>query len=186
MASTTGALFFLVTALFNLTLCAFLLRILLQLTRSDFYNPISQLIWSTTQPVVGPLARYLKRWKRFDIGGAIVLFGITIAYVWVISQFDVAFRIAWPTMVRIALLKIFRLTLNLYTLSLFALAIMSWVGPGVSNPTANVLWSLNEPLLRPVRQILPPVSGLDLSPIPVMLILQTLDHWIAPLLGPFH
>ncbi len=50
------------------------------------------------------------------------------------------------------------------------MALLSWVGPGVSNPAANVLWSLNEPLLRPVRRVLPPISGLDLSPIPVILI----------------
>jgi YggT family protein len=186
MASTTGALFFLVTAVFDLALCAFILRIVLQLTRADFYNPISQLVWRLTQPAVGPLLNLVRRYRRFDIAGFIVLFVLALFYVWVISSFDISFRVSWSAAVKIAGLKIISLTLNLYTLSLFALAILSWVGPGVSNPTANVLWSLNEPLLRPVRRVLPPVSGLDLSPLPVMLILQTLDHWITPLLGPFH
>jgi YggT family protein len=61
--------------------------------------------------------------------------------------------------------------------------VLSWVGPGTNNPAANVLWSLCEPLLRPVRRILPPVSGIDLSPVPVMLLLGFIDRLLP--LGPF-
>jgi YggT family protein len=53
-------------------------------------------------------------------------------------------------------------------------AILSWFGPGVNNPTSNILWSMNEPLLRPIRRVIPPVSGLDLSPLVAIIGLQVL------------
>jgi YggT family protein len=182
VANTNNALFFLITAVLDLALCAFLMRVLLQLSRADFYNPISQLVYRLTRPVVMPLSRVLPRWKRLDLAAALVLFLLGVIYILVVAGL-IQLSPDWLDVCWFALLKIASLTLNLYTLSLFALAILSWVGPGVNNPTANVLWSLNEPLLRPVRRILPPVSGLDLSPIPVMLILQTLDKLLP--LGPF-
>lgn len=184
IATTANALFFLVTATLNLALWIFILRVLLQLTRADFYNPISQLVWRLTQPPTGWLARWLPRWKRLDSAAALLCFVLALVYVKAVASFDVSWsRLPWSQVAWLAILKLVSSTLNLYTLSLFALAVVSWIGPGVSNPAANVLWSLNEPLLRPVRRILPPIAGLDLSPIPVMLLLQFLDRLLP--LGPF-
>jgi YggT family protein len=182
-----NAVVFLVPAIFNLILSVLILRVLLQLARANFYNPISQLIWRLTTPVVGPLARFIPRWKTLDIAGVLVLLAATIAYVWLLKALVPVFYIVggWTDVLEIAALKIIALTVQLYVLSLFAQALLSWLGPGVNNPNANILWSLNEPLLRPVRRILPPFSGLDLSPIPVILILLTIDHVLSLQLGHF-
>lgn len=182
IANTNNALFFLITAILDLGLCVFLLRLMLQLVRADFYNPVSQLIWRLTQPVVGPLGRMIPRWQRLDIATALMVLLIALIYVEVVAGL-LQQHVGWGEGLWLALLKVFSLALNIYTLSLFAMAILTWVGPGVSNPAANVLFSLNEPLLRPMRRILPPIGGLDLSPIPVMLILQTLDRLLP--LGVF-
>jgi YggT family protein len=183
-ANSSNAVIFLIAALFDIAMCVFLLRVLLQLTSAHFHNPISQLIWRLTNPVSGRLARALPRWRRLDPASAIVLLAIAMIYVRVVAA-CYNLSLGWPESCWIAILKVASLTLNLYTLSLFAIAIISWIGPGVSNPAANVLWSLNEPLLRPVRRLLPPISGLDLSPIPVMLALQFADR-LLPLPGLFH
>jgi YggT family protein len=182
-----NAVVFLVPAIFNIVLSVLILRLLLQLARANFYNPISQLIWKLTTPVVGPLARYIPRWKTLDIAGLLVLLLVTLAYVWILNALvPVFFYVSgWLGAVQIALLIIVNLSAKIYVLSLFAQALLSWLGPGVNNPNANILWSLNEPLLRPVRRILPPFSGLDLSPVPVILILLTIDHVLGAQLGPF-
>ena len=164
-----------------------ILRVLLQLVRANFYNPISQLIWRLTTPVVGPLARLIPRWRTLDIAGSLVLLAVTIAYIWLLKILVPVFYTVggWADVIEIAVLKVAELTVQLYVLSLFAQALLSWLGPGVNNPNANILWSLNEPLLRPVRRILPPFSGLDLSSIPVILILLTIDHLLTLQLGRF-
>jgi YggT family protein len=77
----------------------------------------------------------------------------------------------WPLQV---ILKILVLAGNLYTVSMTFQAILSWFGPGVNNPASNILWSMNEPLLRPIRRVMPPVAGLDLSPLLAIVVIQFL------------
>ncbi len=112
---------------------------------------------------------------------------VTIAYVWILNALvPVFFYVSgWLDVLQLAVLIIINLTAKLYVLSIYAQALLNWVGPGVNNPNAKILWSLNEPLLRPVRRILPPISGLDLSPIPVILILLTIDHVLSCAAGHF-
>ncbi|HUS23583.1 MAG TPA: YggT family protein [Candidatus Binatia bacterium] len=181
MANADNALLFLFSTLFELYLWVLLLRILLQLVRADFYNPISQLIWQVTQMPVRPLQVVLPKVRRFDTAAAVLAWAVALAYVyvacWLLHQSVGFVAIAWY-----ALLKLLVLLLNLYTLSLFVQAILSWVGPGVSNPAGSILWSMNEPLLRPVRRVIPPMSGLDLAPLVVILLLQVANR-LVPLPG---
>lgn len=169
----------------DLVICAFLLRVILQLVRANFYNPISQLIWKLTQPVTMPLTRFIPRWRTLDIAGLLVLFVVAMIDIAIIGalygQSVGLAATAW-----LAVLKTISLGLRLFTLCLLVVTILSWVGPGVSNPAANVLWSITEPVLRPVRRVIPSISGLDLSPIPVMIVFQALDTWLQSLLGLFH
>ncbi|MDN5873277.1 MAG: YggT family protein [Sinobacteraceae bacterium] len=184
VAHINNGVIFLVNILFEIGLAILVVRILLQLVRADFYNPISQLVWRLTQPLLRPLQRVLPRYRTLDVATLAVLYVLALVYVEVLArlwQLEPAFGFALLQ----AALKVISLTLNIYTLSLFAQALLSWIGPGVSNPAANVLWSLNEPLLRPVRRILPPIAGLDLSPIPVIILLQVIDRFL-PLSVYFH
>lgn len=184
VANVNNGIIFLINTLLQIALGIMLLRILLQLVRADFYNPISQLVWRLTQPLVRPLQRMIPRYRTLDLAGTILLYVLALIYVKVLTMLW-GLDAGYGLLLVQALLKLLSLTFNLYTLSLFAQALLSWVGPGVSNPAANVLWSLNEPLLRPVRRVLPPLAGLDLSPIPVMLGLQVLDR-LLPLSPYFH
>ncbi len=176
-ANTTNALFFLVTTLFDLYMGALLMRVLLQVVRADFYNPLSQLVWKVTNPVVMPMSRVIPRANKIDIAGGVALLIVAIIYVAVVGwMFSTG--ISLPSMVLYAVLKCAVLLVNVYSLTLFTQAILSWVGSGVSNPAANVLFSINEPLLRRVRRFIPPLSGLDLSPMVVILALQVLNRLI--------
>jgi YggT family protein len=175
VATSANILFYLVKAVLTLAMGACALRVLLQLVHANFYNPISQVVWKLTQPLVRPLLSLLPKAGSFDVAGGVVLFLFALLYAGLISAM-LGFGLGWLQLGWIAALSIVSLVLNLYFLCLFALAIVSWVGPGTGNPAANVLWSLCEPLLRPVRRVLPPVSGLDLSPIPVMLALGLIER----------
>lgn len=168
-----NALFFLVNVLFDLFMGALLLRVLLQLVRADFYNPLSQLVWKVTNPLAQPLRPLVPRYRNLDTATLLVLFLVAVIYIAVVGWMLGA-GVSLIGMVWFALLKCIVLAINLYTLSLFVQAILSWMGPGGRNPAADVLWSLNEPLLKPVRRFIPPIGGFDLSPLVVMLALQVL------------
>jgi len=166
-------------------ICAFLLRVLLQLVKANFYNPISQLIWKVTQPVTMPLVRFVPRIRNVDSPAVLVLAVVAVLDIWIVASLY-SQSLEFTRILGLAALKVISLGLRIFTLSLLVVTILSWVGPGVSNPAANVLWSLTEPVLKPVRRVIPLVAGLDLSPIPVMILFQSLDSWMRALLGLFH
>ncbi|MGH8459018.1 MAG: YggT family protein, partial [Nevskiales bacterium] len=80
-------------------------------------------------------------------------------------------------------LKLVVFTLNLYFFSLLIQAIMSWVNPGMPTSASAVLWSINEPLLKPIRNVLPPIGGLDLSSLVLMIAIQMLLRGLPALPG---
>lgn len=176
-ANATNALFFLVTTVFDLLLWVWLLRLLLQAVRADFYNPISQLIWRLTRFPSDQLRPLLPKLGLLDAASLLVLLVLGFLYVQTVSWL-LGIGVGGLAAAGFAVLKLLVLLFNLYTFTLFVQAILSWLGPGVNNPASNILYSLNEPLLRPVRNVLPVMSGLDLSPLAVILVLQVLSRLI--------
>ncbi len=72
--------------------------------------------------------------------------------------------------------------LNVYLVSILVQAILSWVSPGTYHPLFRLLHQLNEPLLGPARRIIPPICGLDLSPLVVLIGIQLMKMLVvAPL-----
>ncbi len=184
-ANTTNALFYLVSTLLEVYIWIVMLRILLQMVRADFYNPISQLIWQFTQPLVRPAQKVLPKVRQWDLAAITLLVIVVIIYVHAIAAITgYGSRYSGLGSLVPSFWKIVTMALNLYTFSLVIQAILSWVGPGVNNPAGSILWSINEPLLRPVRRVIPPFSGLDLSPLVVIVALQFVNLLI-PLPGIF-
>lgn len=177
-ANVNNAFYFLVNTLLQLYLMVMILRILLQLVRADFYNPVCQVIWKVTQPLVNLPGRVLPRYRNIDVAGILVTYVCTVIYIYVIFAI-LGLDVPLIQALWFALLKMAWLCLQIYTFSLLIQAVLSWVGPGYNNPAGSILWSLNEPLLRPVRRVIPPISGLDLSPLVVILLLQVVARLIG-------
>ncbi|MBI3171280.1 MAG: YggT family protein [Hydrocarboniphaga effusa] len=173
-ANSSNALFYLVGTLFDIYMWVLILRLILQAVRADFYNPISQLIWQITQPVLRPFQTVLPKWRWLDTAALVLLLAIALIYIQVVGAI-LGYQLSVGASLQFGLLKLIVLGLNLYTFALFVQAVLSWVGPGVNNPAGNLLWVMNEPLLKPVRRVIPPMSGLDLSPLVVILALQFLN-----------
>ncbi len=57
--------------------------------------------------------------------------------------------------------------LDIYMLILFVRVLLSWVNPNPHNPIVQILYRLTEPVLAPIRRVLPSMGGLDLSPLVV-------------------
>lgn len=168
-----NALLFLINILFDAYLGALVLRVLLQLTRADFYNPLSQLVWKLTNPPVQPLRAIIPKTGKLDSAALVVLFAVAVLDIALVSQL---FGGGLPllTTLGLALFKCFTITIQLYIFSLIVQCALSWFAQGGISPSARIIFSLNEPLLAPVRRFLPSVSGFDFSPLVVILALQVL------------
>ena len=69
--------------------------------------------------------------------------------------------------------------------SLLIMIIASWIAPGSAHPALALVNQITEPLMKPFRRILPPMGGLDISPIIVFMVLQVLSVVVAHLSQPF-
>ena len=179
MGNVNHAGLFLLDTLITLYLAVLLLRIILRWVSADFYNPLSQFIWQVTNPPVQPLSRIVPRWRKLDTAALVLLYLLAVVAIFLLMAVA-GFRISVPYALVYALLKLVILALNVLTFTIFVRAVLSWVGPGGNNPAASLLWQVNEPIMRPARRILPPIGGLDLSPLVVILLLQAVVILLTP------
>lgn len=173
------ALIFVVDSVLTFLVYAFLLRVLLPLVRADFRNPLSQAILALTSWLVHPLRRVLPPVGRLDTASVVALLAIQVVATLVLFRLQVG---VVPPIVPLALAALRSLTLSvllLYTVLIFIYALLSFVAPGVRSPATALLASLCEPLLMPLRRVLPIVGGLDFSPLVAIVALQALRLLIS-------
>lgn len=172
--------------LFDFYISIVLLRLLLQFTRADFYNPLSQFCVRLTQPVLAPLRRLIPSAGGLDTASfvfALLLIALKEALLGRL-YFGV-----WLDLLGLLQRSAFGLIfaiLQLMLMLVFARAILSWVDPHGQSPFYRVLNQLTEPLLRPIRRVVPDIGGLDLSPMFAILLIFFAQWLVGQLLGFFH
>jgi YggT family protein len=148
-----------------------MLRFLLQWTRANFYNPVSQFIVKATQPPLRPLRKIIPGFGGVDLAAAVLMFALKFTELWLVTGLlGITPQVGGLAILTIA--ELLGLLVNVFIVSILIQVIISWVNPGMSNPVMGLLHSLNEPLLAPARRVIPPISGFDLSPIAVFIFLQ--------------
>lgn len=191
MGTLATVLDFLLTTLFQLYIAVLLLRFLLQWVRADFYNPLSQFVVKVTTPLVRPLRRVIPGLGGWDLATLLVAYLVTVIQVFLvgthISQFAIPGMLDGQTLnlftiALVSLVDVFAIIVSIFLVAIIIQAISSWVNPGNYNPVTALLYKLTEPLLRPARRLLPPISGIDLSPMLVLLALQALKMLVVGLL----
>jgi YggT family protein len=170
------AIIFIVRTLLQVLLVTvFLLRVLLPLVRADSRNQLSQAVIRLTNPLVLPLRRLLPPVGKVDTASIVALVIVQIAAtatLWLLRAYP--FVRTPADFMYIVLITLVTTVLQFYTFALLLFVLLSWIAPGTYSPAAALLASLCEPLLRPVRRILPPFGGIDLSALFVMIALQAL------------
>lgn len=165
---------YLVQTLFGLYLLAILLRFLLQIARADFYNPICQAIVKVTNPALRPLRRIVPGLGGLDISALLLGLIVQTAAISLIIMLygaelpNILWLLGW------ALTGMLALVLNIYFFALIAVIILSWVAPHSHNPLAILIQQLVEPIMRPMRRLIPAIGGLDLSPIFIFIAINLL------------
>lgn len=177
---------FLISTLIELYTMVLLLRIWMQWSGCDFYNPFAQFVVKATQRVVAPVRRLLPPFGPIDSASLI------IAIILNLFKSAMLLNMIGSTMLLSALPAILLFTLFILLKSvgmlifwvLIIMAIMSWISQG-RNPVEYVLIQLSEPLLRPIRRVLPAMSGIDFSPMLLLLLLYVINMGISELLASY-
>lgn len=172
-----GAGVFLIQTFGSLYLIVVLLRFLMQATRVDYYNPISQAVVQLTNPLVKPLKTLLPAVRGVDFATllvALLVQLITICLVMFISghYFILPIYIAW------SMVGLLSTILDIYFFALIVMVIASWIAPYSNHPAMTLVHQLTEPVCRPARKLLPPMGGLDFSIILVFVAITLLKSYL--------
>ncbi|MEZ5500599.1 MAG: YggT family protein [Steroidobacteraceae bacterium] len=168
------ALRFLVGSVAQLVLFVFMLRLVLQFARADFRNPLAQAVMRLTNWLIMPLRRALPPIGRIDTASVVAVLLASAATVALEFAMRAGLPVAPWLWARLIVQQIVVLLLWIAFGAILLYALLSLIAPGVPSPFGSLLASIAEPVLRPIRRIIPPLAGLDLSPLVALLLIQAL------------
>ncbi len=180
------ALIFLIDTFTRLYLLILLLRFWLPMVRANFRNPVAQGVLRYTSPAVVPVRRFIPAIGKLDTATVLVALAIQVAATILILLivrgpvvFD-AFGSAFPTIVFAALVDLASMSVMMFIVAIALRVILGFFGRYLG-PLSDLLNDLTEPLLRPMRKILPPLGVVDLSAYLVFILLIALNMVLADL-----
>lgn len=169
------ALAFLLDAVASFFCSLFLLRFFMQAFRASFAGPFGHFVVTLTNWAVRPLRKIIPGLFGLDLASLLAAFFLQCLLMvallglsghWLQADgASIAFFVLGG-----ALRGLIRLALYLVIGVLILQAVLSWVNP--YSPLAGPVNQITRPVLGPIRRILPPISGIDLSPLVAILIAQ--------------
>ena len=162
--SSNSAFSYLIGTLIDLYIAAVLFRLLLQWVRADFYNPVCQFLVKVTNPVLVPLRRVVPPIKQLDTASVLLMLTLEILGVWVVSRIN-SNAVDFDQILIYSIIKLVATLLMSYFFLIIASVILSWVGARMRHPVVPLVYQLTEPVLMPIRKVIPPIAGIDLSPL---------------------
>ena len=175
----SSPLAFVVDTLFSLYIMAVMLRFLLQWSRADFFNPLAQFLVRITQPLLAPLRRLIPGWGGIDFSAILLMVGLqALALALLMMIAGVTPRLDYLLLRTPA--ELISLLLNVYLIAIVVRAVLSWLNPTDYNPATTLLLGLTEPVIRPFRAIIPPIGGVDLSPLAAIIAIQVIKMLVMP------
>ena len=162
---------FLISVIFGFIILMVMLRFILQWARADFYNPISQFIVKISDPMLKPLRRIIPGIAGMDM--ASILLMLILKFVELLLVLAISGQSVHLLVILIvSIMGLLKLFLYVFIFAIIIMAVASWIAPGNYNPVLNLIHQLIAPIMRPIQRRVKPVSGMDLSPLVALLILN--------------
>tara|TARA_B110000305_G_scaffold166696_1_gene184324 strand:- start:169 stop:762 length:594 start_codon:yes stop_codon:yes gene_type:complete len=186
MGSSAALIFSTVAGIY---LLAVLLRFLLQVAKADFYNPVSQAVIKITDPMVRVLRTVIPGYKGIDFSSLVLAFVVEAVAICtlIILYGESISNIGYTNIVTWAFAGVLLFIIQIYYYAILASIIMSFVmmfsGSTNPHPLLLLVWQLTEPIMGPVRKIIPSMGGLDFSPIFIFIAIQIIQNFILTTFG---
>lgn len=174
---------FVTDTLFSFYIVIVLLRFLGQWVATDFHNPLFQFAIRLTHPILRPLRRVIPPIGRVDSAAVVLMLALQIVDDALLALLQTGEIADGGQLLLGSLARWLELVLNAWMFMIFVHAAMSWFGTGHYHPAIAFLRDLTAPLLRPARRLLPPLGGVDLSPLLALLALQVIKMLVLPILA---
>lgn len=166
------AIAFVLDALFHLFILAALVRFWMQAFRAPARNPIAHFTMALTDFAVKPLRRVIPGLLNLDWASLVVayLFELLLQFLLLLVAGITPTPPLLSVLLFLAFVKLIRLTIYVFMGAIIIQAVLSWVNP--LHPVAPFFHALTRPFLRPFQRAVPPIGGVDITPVLVLIALQ--------------
>ncbi len=167
------AIAFVVETIFNIFILTALVRFWMQALRAPARNPLAQFTMALTDFAVKPMRRLLPGLFKLDIASlAVAWIGevVLLAILSLLQGVEIVNGAALSVILFLALVKLVRLTVYIVMGAVLLQALLSWVNP--YHPVAPFFDALARPFLKPFQKAIPPIGGVDITPVLVLIACQ--------------
>jgi YggT family protein len=171
MSGIHDGLLFLIHTLFDLYLVVLVLRALLALAGANYFDPITQFIIRCTAFIVNPVRKIIPNYRRIETSTLVIIFCLELIKYTLIGFLNLH-TVSMLGLLILSLGDALKFTLQIFLYTIIIQAILSWVQP--NSQISLLLYKISSPIMRPIQRIIPPVGGIDITPIPAMILLQLL------------
>jgi YggT family protein len=172
----TQAIAFVLDALFSIFILAALVRFWMQALRAPARNPIAQFTMALTDWAVKPLRRVIPGLFNLDWASLIVAWAFEFLLQFILLLIAGGSPLDNPSVLSVllflSLVKLVRLSVYVFMGALIIQVVLSWVNP--YHPVAPFFNALTNPFMKPVKRVIPPIGGVDISPVFVLIFFQLL------------
>jgi len=167
------AIAFVIETVFNIFILTALVRFWMQALRAPARNPLAQFTMALTDFAVKPMRRLLPGFFKLDVASLAVAWiaeVILLAILSLLQGVEIVNGAALSVILFLALVKLVRLTVYIIMGAVLLQALLSWVNP--YHPVAPFFEALTRPFLKPFQKAVPPIGGVDITPVLVLIACQ--------------
>lgn len=166
-----NALVFLIYTVFDFYLFILVIRLVLVWVKAYYYDPVTQFIAKLTDPIVKPLRRIIPNIGAIETATLILVIVLEMIKFFLLSYLE--FGLPNPLgLVILAVGDALKILLDSFFFAILFQAIMSWVN--ANSHINRVLYQYTAPIMQPLHRIIPPIGGIDITPIPALILLKLL------------
>jgi YggT family protein len=146
-----------------------LARFHFQWMRVSFRNQFGEFIIALTNWIVMPARRVIPSLAGLDLATLLLAYGLQCLAIWIKAAI-VGVEPALAALLGIAALDLLRYSLYILVFAILVQVLFSWINPYA--PMAPVFNAMTAPFLRPLRRFIPPLGGVDLTPLVLLIVIQ--------------
>jgi YggT family protein len=168
-----NAFVFLINTFFTLYLYILMIRVLLVWAGANYFDPITQFVVKLTDFIIKPLRRFMPNVNRIETITILLILTIELIKFFFISMIMSII----PHIIGLFILSIadmLRILMDTLFYAILLQVILSWLQP--YSPVNRILYQLTFPIMRPIQKFIPPIAGIDISPLFAIIALQFLNY----------
>lgn len=161
---------FLINIIFDIYLLILTVRFILCWVRAEESNPVTKFVIRATQPLIAPLRVIIPTIKNVELSTLLLIILLAILKFFLVSL--VVFGL--PNILGLIILGLadtLKLIVNTFFYAIILQVILTWINQDLS-PVGRMLTQLVSPIMRPLQRVIPPIGGIDISPIPALILLE--------------